>query len=175
MRFPKFKFCPTTICAFAFIAMLFVSCQQEGCTDCNATNYNAQADREDGSCLYNNEQRVAVYSVTDSLTDPFQTTFTSAYAVRLDYGACDSNTLNITNYADIKNSEGQPIVAEITVVGDSIFISNQVIEGPDENATADFIEIFESKGYFSNDSIYLELSYADRFDPYYGACWGKKE
>jgi hypothetical protein len=44
-------------------------------------------------------------------------------------------------------------------------ILNQIIAGPDENATEDFIEIFESKGYFTNDSIYLELSYIDRLTP----------
>ena len=174
MIYPEFKYRFNKVCGFIFIAVLFSSCKKEGCTDCNASNYSANAEVDDRSCVYDNEERAALYAVSDSITDPFQSTFTNTYAIDLQYGECDPDGMIINNYGDIKNSEGEPIAAAITLLGDSIFIANQIIEGPDENATTDFIEIFESKVYFSNDSVYIDLSYTDRFDPYFGRCWGEK-
>lgn len=152
----------------------FLSCKTEGCTDCNAINYAANADIDDMTCEYLNESRLATYDMTQEITDPFQSTFTSTSNLEIRQGDCDATSFVIFNYGDIKNSENESISALCTIQGDSIFISNQIIEGPDENATTDFIEIFESKGYFSNDSIYLELSYIDRFDPYIGTSKGRK-
>jgi len=34
--------------------------------------------------------------------------------------------------------------------------------------------IFESVGYFKEDSIFLDLNYMNMYDPFIGNLWGKK-
>ena len=42
-----------TLYLFLAIALTFSSCKkEEGCTDSQATNYNADAEEEDASCVY---------------------------------------------------------------------------------------------------------------------------
>ena len=56
--------------AFVFVAML-TSCKKEGCIDVNATNYNSEAGKDDGSCVYEStltfwyEMDVADFLVND--------------------------------------------------------------------------------------------------------------
>ncbi len=47
------------------------SCKQEGCTDINATNFNLQASKDDGSCNY----------LTKGCTDPLSETYNAAAEV----------------------------------------------------------------------------------------------
>ena len=54
---------------FIVTAILLFSCnKEEGCTDCNALNFNPNADKNDNTCLYSNENRIGLYSVSDSMT-----------------------------------------------------------------------------------------------------------
>ena len=155
------------------IIFSFSSCKKEGCTDCNATNYNASVD--DMSCEYENEDKVGIYIVSDSITDPFQTTFFNTYKIEIKRSECNATEMVIYNYSDIKNSQNESISVVCQISGDTIRVANQIIEGPDMDATTDYLKIFQSKGYFSKDSIYMDLSYTDRFDPYFGMCWREKK
>ena len=150
------------------------SCNKDGCTDCNATNYDVSANKDDGSCKYLNESRLGMYVVSDSIIDPFQTIFYSSYKIEIKHNKCMPSEMLISNFGDIKNSLKDPITIVCEISGDSIFIKQQIIEGPDANSTTDFIQVSQSYGYFSNDSIYFSIRFSDRFDPYYGNCWGKK-
>ncbi len=42
----------TLLFAFAFVAMAFTSCKEEGCTDASATNFMSDAQKDDDSCTY---------------------------------------------------------------------------------------------------------------------------
>ena len=42
----------------AFIAIITIACKKEGCTDQNATNYNADAKKDDGSCMYSSDHSI---------------------------------------------------------------------------------------------------------------------
>ena len=87
--------------------------------------------------------------------------------------SCDSMRISINNYANITNSLG-PLNVIAQIVGDSIYMPYQIIEVPDQDLITDHMTIFESKGYFKEDSMFLTLYYMDRFDPYFGLLWGKK-
>ena len=50
---------------FLVLPLIFSSCKKEqGCTDSQATNYNADAEEEDGSCLYS---LVGLWDVDDMI------------------------------------------------------------------------------------------------------------
>lgn len=44
----------TILCAIFGILFLLSGCKKEGCTEPNAINYDSKADKNDGSCIYNN-------------------------------------------------------------------------------------------------------------------------
>ena len=46
------RFLPVFIGLLTVSPILFSSCKQEGCTDEAATNYDSDADDDDGSCIY---------------------------------------------------------------------------------------------------------------------------
>ncbi|MGB6036225.1 MAG: hypothetical protein WBG42_08150 [Cryomorphaceae bacterium] len=53
-----------------FIALICQSCEEEGCTDPQALNFDATADEDDGSCVYCEEPTISTSIVfTDSLIE----------------------------------------------------------------------------------------------------------
>ncbi|MBK7129038.1 MAG: hypothetical protein IPM74_03530 [Crocinitomicaceae bacterium] len=56
-----------------FLQLTIISCKKEGCTDSTATNYNSDAKKDDGSCIYPEPEPdprapyLGSYLVTDSL------------------------------------------------------------------------------------------------------------
>ena len=94
------------------------------------------------------------------------------YLIDIVRDSCDSMGISINNYADITNSLG-PLNVIAQIVVDSIYMPYQIIEVPDQDLLTDHMTIFESKGYFKEDSMCLTLYYMDRFDPYFGLLWGK--
>ena len=55
--------------AIAFLLSFLISCQKEGCTDESATNFDANADINDGSCVYNNSGNVDTDESDDTNED----------------------------------------------------------------------------------------------------------
>ena len=163
--------------SFIFFSMIFWwSCTDDltsGCTDCNATNFNPDASDDNGSCILLNTDRLGTYSVQDSVHGPFYDWFNDEYSIDFVRDSCDSTRMSINNYANITNSLG-PLNVIAQIVGDSIYMPYQIIEIPDQDLITDHITIFNSKGHFKKDSIFLTLYYMDRFDPYFGYLWGKK-
>ena len=94
------------------------------------------------------------------------------YLIDIVRDSCDSMRISINNYADITNSLG-PLNVIAQIVVDSIYMPYQIIEIPNQDLITDHMTIFESKGYFKEDSMFLTLYYMDRFDPYFGLLWGK--
>lgn len=117
---------------------------------------------------------IDTYSVSDSIVDPFQTSFYSSYDIEISSNSSNPNEVFITNYANIKNTQNVPLTVIAKVSGNVIDIESQLIQGPSGH-TVDYIQVNQSFGYFSNDSVYFHISYSDKFDPYHGDCWGKKQ
>ena len=160
------------------IFCLFVSSCKQGCTDCNALNFDPDANKNDHSCEYANEDLIGIYSVEDTTVDWSQTVWYDYYDIELKYGGCNPEGLIIGNYANaINQSTTNPLEIAINIEGDSIRIPHQFIEGDHivGNSFGDF-EIFETEGYFVGDSIYFPINYSGtNGDPYYGFCRGKKQ
>lgn len=84
----------------------FVSCKKEGCTDTTATNYNSEAKKDDGSCVYPDpepvvdprDEYIGVYTVIDSGFGG-GTTFVSAstYQLTISKDATVSTELDFMN------------------------------------------------------------------------------
>ena len=157
------------------------SCQKDDeTTDQKSTEQSTQNEVEEDSqtqqdCTFHNDHLLGTYSVNDSTSDPFGWYYDS-YGIRIQRCECDSNTIVIRNYANLTNSTTSPIdtfdvIANVN--GNIITVPDQVIGYAP--AIADSIAIYNSTGYFSADSIYLDFDYNTYFDPYFGKLWGKKD
>ncbi|NQV53167.1 MAG: hypothetical protein HQ500_08280 [Flavobacteriales bacterium] len=151
------------------LLLYFSSCKKKGCTDCNATNYNIEAEEEDASCVYANEDLLGVYSVQDSITGPPTLEwYFSTYDLEISKSECAPNHLTLTNYANKNNTfSGALFSIDCQVI-------NAVITIPKQDVNEDHVR--ESSGYFSNDSISFEIEYENAFgEVFYGKCFGRKK
>jgi hypothetical protein len=115
-------------------------------------------DEEDGRGV----TTIDTYLVNDSVVDPFQTWHFNSYTIKVSNNSANPNEILITNYL----GNGKETVGQVS--GNSITIIGQPVN-------EDGSQIQQSHGYFSNDSIFIHMSYlASLGDPYYGDCWGKK-
>ena len=56
----------------------------------------------------------------------------------------------------------------VSIIGGSILSE----DSDNSDGYNDYIEVYESKGYFQSDSIYFNLYYMNRYDPFYGFVKG---
>ena len=52
------------------LSVSILSCKKKGCTDCNAANYDINAEKDDNTCQFVNNDLLGIYAVQDSITDP---------------------------------------------------------------------------------------------------------
>lgn len=151
------------------IATLFLgACKKQGCTDCNATNYNTEATEDDNSCQFLNEAHLGTYAVEDSITGPPTMDWNyNAYDIVLVRSNCAPNKLIISNYANKNNDfSGTIFNVECQVDNNTITISPQNVQGKSIRSTS---------GYFSTDSINFEIEYENELgEVFYGRCYGIK-
>ncbi len=139
-----------------------------GCTNCNAINFDDDANEDDGSCIFINTNRLGDYAVIDSTMDWVFEWWYDEYNISIVRDSCSSIGIKINNYANgITTSLDNSICVSADIIGDSIFIPYQVV--------SDY-EILETDGYFREDSIFFQIYYlTPNFgDPYIGYVEGKK-
>ena len=156
------------------VILIWASCTKPeaepliGCTNCNAINFDDDANKDDGSCIFINTNRLGDYAVIDSTMDWVLEWWYDEYNISIVRDSCSSMGIKINNYANwITTSLDDSVSVRADIIGDSIFIPYQVVLG---------YEILETDGYFQEDSIFFQIYYlTPNFgDPYLGYVKGKK-
>lgn len=90
----------TIIYAVLFSAIaVTASCRKKGCTDETALNYNAEAKKDDGSCIADPRvQFLGNYSVTDSSFGGGSFLSTEVYTLNVGTGNTKSDTIYLNNW-----------------------------------------------------------------------------
>lgn len=109
--------------ATAAAAMLFIgastitSCGKKGCTDAEATNYDADATEDDASCTFLRDQYLGTYNMTDQCTSVSSGPFT--YVLTITEGTGSKLKINL-----VKLSNYTSLTCEATVTANGFTITN---------------------------------------------------
>ncbi len=121
------------------VALLIASCQNEGCTDFSAENYDPDAVVNDGSCILTRDKFLGSFRVSsDCISDNYYRTIS---ATQNEY------IVVITNLADTLGD------VEASVFGQNITIDRQAVEN--------FITIEGAGVYVEDDAISLSFRIRD--------------
>ena len=138
-----------------YVILIWASCTKPeaepliGCTNCNAINFDDDANEDDGSCIFINTNRLGDYAVIDSTMDWVLEWWYDEYNISIVRDSCSSMGIKINNYANwINTSLDDSVSVKANIIGDSIFIPYQVVLG---------YEILETDGYFQEDSIFFQI------------------
>ena len=163
-----------TILGLAITSLIFTSCsKEEGCTDPAATNFNVDAEKDDGSCVYQNDDDEPVNTksrITVSFTHNFD-----GYPMNF---SNFSNTNFVTQNGDTINSIARIryLISDLTLYkpnGDSVIIDDyQLVDLSDPSSfsfTTGEIEMgsYSSIGFtwgfdsISNQQNYIDLNSAN--------------
>lgn len=123
------------------------SCKKEGCTDIAATNYNADAKKDDGTCIFPapdpREPYLGNYLVHDSLFLFGSFSEEVTYTLQVTIGGTKSDTVYLNNMWN----DGYNLIA--LLVGNNFSIPSQQISGP---------YYASGSGNFTNNIISYETS-----------------
>ena len=151
------------------LSVSILSCTKEGCTDCNATNYNIEAEKDNNSCQFVNEELLGTYAIQDSITGPPTLEWSyRSYDLEISRSPCFPNNLTFSNYANKSNNySGTTFSVDCQINNSNITVIEQNVNGNNVRG---------SSGYFKNDSIYFDIEYENEFgEVFYGKCFGMKK
>lgn len=118
----------TLIIIGLILSCSILSCKKEGCTDVTATNYNADAKKDDGSCTYPDpdprEPFLGNYLVTDSLFMFGSFSEATTYTLEVTTGGTSGDTIYLNNLWN----DGSDYLAVLN--GDNFTIPSQQVSGP---------------------------------------------
>ncbi len=103
-------------------------CRKEGCTDCNATNYNAEVRHDDGSCKYKLDRFIGKYEV-------FRRSYLGGTTIPAGFSAW-STSVNYIYYVSIQR--GSDAVRLYVSNIDGFGVSFEGVVYPDDKDTFSF-------------------------------------
>ena len=134
-------------CILALISL--GSCKKEGCTDLDATNFELDANSDDGSCTYQAQSFVGTYNVTGIKVDQtFGDTTLQNYQLIITHSG--QTTISISNLGNTSN-----------VIAATIKNSQLSIPLQDKNV----VESWSGSGVLSGTTI--NLQYTESFHDYF--------
>lgn len=108
----------TAAAAMLFMgATTFTSCGKKGCTDAEATNYDADATEDDASCAFLRDQYLGTYNMTDNCTSVTSGPFT--YVMTIEEGSGSKLKINLVRLSDYTS-----LSCEATVTTSGFTITN---------------------------------------------------
>ena len=114
------------IFAFAFLAL--AACKKKGCTNELATNYDQEAQKDDGTCIIPEpdprEPWMGTYTVVDTMTLFGDFNHATSYSLNVTTGGTVSDTLFLTNLWGDGGSY------YCLFINESITIYSQQVSGP---------------------------------------------
>ena len=120
----------------------FSSCKKEGCTDLDATNFELDANSDDGSCTYQAQSFVGTYNVTGIKVDQtFGDTTLQNYQLIITHSG--QTTISISNLGNTSN------VIAATIKNNQLSIPTQV---------KNVVETWSGSGVLSGTTINLQYT-----------------
>ncbi|MES2836405.1 MAG: T9SS C-terminal target domain-containing protein [Bacteroidota bacterium] len=124
-----------TLSLAAVAALSFQSCKKEGCTDATANNYNAEAKKDDGTCLYGSDENKDLITIEGSISENLYLTNDKKYLLKGFVYLKEGYSLKIQAGTIIKGDKdskgtliierGAKLFAQGTANNPIIFTSNQ--------------------------------------------------
>lgn len=158
-----------------FISILaFSSCKKEGCTDTEATNYNPDAKRDDGTCRFAVDDFVGIYNISENFTTETCGNGSDSYLMYINYYGNSKSQVTINNLAGgIDN-----VLANIN--GNSLTIPTQLGKTSDDGSTWDISDVGNSIGVLNGTVLTLnyvidDLLYNNDCGEVNGECTGVKQ
>jgi len=147
---------------FLVLPLIFSSCKkEEGCIDSQATNYNADAEEDDGSCLYS---LVGLWNLDNRIIDNISQ-FYDVSPIYLDSGILhlyDDNTYLI--WEQWNDGDNNVATGLWNIIGNSKLIldppTKPKIQGNITNISAVRLDLSYYELIESNDSIKIILQYS---------------
>lgn len=110
------------------LACSALSCKKEGCTDVTATNYDAEAKKDDGSCIFPEpdprDPYLGNYLVTDTLFMFGSFSEANTYTLQVTTGGTSGDTIYLNNLWN----DGSNYFA--ILAGSNFSIPSQQVSGP---------------------------------------------
>ncbi len=147
----------------ACLSISLLSCKKEGCIDETATNYNSEANKDNGTCTYSDAEsataQVWTYQVNDVIPNPFGNPIPISYETEARIEAGEENVLTLTNFQDRYDNQQNQFVIQCSKVGDTWAIDDQIIyQQDDQNGNETFVD-FRVTNSGTISSSFIELPY----------------
>ncbi|MGD1848892.1 MAG: hypothetical protein ACFB10_26160 [Salibacteraceae bacterium] len=157
------KFSGLKTCSLLVIISVVIGCtSKDGCTDCFATNYNPDANKDDGNCTYLSDPYLGQWEMIDSTVDNFLTPFIDTYNIQITAGDPNKNHLQFSRLPGGYDNL-------VALFGDSLCTLDESLHCEGGQGTYN--------GYFiTQDSFYLKVSWLTPTfgDAYYAVLRGKR-